>query len=128
MVVLSEEDPALFYCYLTSLLPLLLPIVHNKSIFLSLFFLDHNNITKKVPNIIVSISIIMRLVLWTGLLLVQISFASAATCERLQQSLTYTQEEAPRDLSGVVRREKGIMSRSLSPPPPAPLSFQKRST
>jgi hypothetical protein len=24
-------------------------------------------------------------------------------CERLKQSLTYTQEEAPRDLSGVVR-------------------------
>lgn len=27
---------------------------------------------------------------------------SAAKCERLQQSVTYTQEEAPRDLSGVV--------------------------
>lgn len=34
--------------------------------------------------------------------LLRISVISAATCERLQQSLTYTQEEAPRDLSGVV--------------------------
>lgn len=32
----------------------------------------------------------------------RISVAAAASCERLQQSLTYTQEEAPRDLSGVV--------------------------
>ena len=31
------------------------------------------------------------------------SAASAAECERLKATLTYTQEQAPRDLSSVVR-------------------------
>lgn len=47
------------------------------------------------------------------LLLCNLLFAVSANnndseCERLQASLTYTQEEAPRDLSGLVRiKERG---------------------
>lgn len=36
--------------------------------------------------------------------------ATATECERLKASLTYTQEEAPRDLSGVVRTQRRTIS------------------
>ena len=45
----------------------------------------------------------MLLLLLLHAFLVVAASADSTQCERLQTSLTYTQEEAPRDLSGLVR-------------------------
>ena len=48
----------------------------------------------------------MKVLTWVcGFLALQRA-AAAATCERLQQSVTYTQEKAPRDLSDVVSADQ----------------------
>ena len=67
--------------------------------------IDLSALQKEMIRLLLSMSRSLRfdrIVLLTWLLLPTAVLTEAAACERLKASLTYTQEEAPRDLSGVV--------------------------
>ena len=52
------------------------------------------------------LTMVMKRPLLLATLLAGTAFADSSTCERLKATLTYTQEEAPRDLSSVVSRKQ----------------------